>query len=575
MSEFQPTEQQAAIIGHKSSAFISACPGAGKTRVMVERARHLLKGGKNGRGIAFLSFTNAAVSELEVRLRADHLLVSPPFPHFIGTFDSFLWQFLVAPFGVDGTDKPARLIPDKDSRTITPFQGGRAIPLKVFDRNNGAVIERQAREMGFNPQGQQARAYATMAMRTRAVAIERGELDFEDARTIALSRCDDATISARLGPALAARFREVIVDEAQDCNPVDLDIIKWLRDAGIPTKLICDPHQSIYEFRGGVTEQLVAFKGTFEHPLSMHGNFRSTPNICKAITALRPTNARDNPDQALGKYRNDETPVYVLSYPAGAAVPASIGVKVSELANELGIAADDCPILAATRASGSRAIGQPPETKSEAAIVRLANAVTDYQFSFSNGNRRAALESLHKAVLSIEGHLVSQPYHHYLVENDLKASTWRPRIIALAQTLRYDPAVHADAAAWHTHAKQVIAPGLLPNIGTINQRLPHHQDLPATLAAAPPQSCPAKTIHSVKGLEYDGACVVMTKQTAKGIIDFLETGVQPANAENAREIYVGASRARRLLAIAVPSSQAARLVAHLATTETVVVSITL
>lgn len=575
MSDFQPTEEQAVIIGHEPSAFISACPGAGKTKVMVERARHLLKDRNNDRGIAFLSFTNTAVSELEMRLRAEHLLGSPAFPHFIGTFDSFLWQFLVAPFGVDGTDKPPRLIPDKDSRTITPFANARAIPLRVFDRTTGAVIERYGRELGFNPQGEQARAYATAAMRSRRAAMERGELDFDDARTIALSRCNDAAISGRLGPALAARFREVIVDEAQDCNPADLDIIKWLRDAGIPTKVICDPHQSIYEFRGGVAEQLVAFKETFEHPLSMRGNFRSTPNICKAITALRPRDARDNPDESLGKYRNDETPVYVLSYPAGGAVPASIGLKVSEMANELGIAPDDCPILAATRASGSRAIGQPPETTSEAAIVRLANAVTDYQFSFSDGNRRAALDALHKTVLSIEGRLVEQTYHHYLIENDLKAGAWRPRIISLAQTLRYDPAVHADVAAWHTHAKQMIAPGLLPNNGTINQRLPHHQDLAGALAAAPAQSCPAKTIHSVKGLEFDGACIVMTKNTAKGIIDFLEIGAVPANAENAREIYVGASRARRLLAIAVPSSQAARLTAHLVTTGTVVVSIAL
>lgn len=575
MNDFQPTEQQAAIISHGPSAFISACPGAGKTKVMVERARHLLKDGKNDRGIAFLSFTNTAVTELELRLRAEHLLVSPPFPHFIGTFDTFLWQFLIAPFGVDGTDKPARLIPDKDSRMIIPFPDARSIPLRVFDRNTGAVIERLGRELGFNPPGQLARAYATAAMRARASAIERGELDFEDARSIALSRCNDAVISPRLAPALAARFHEVIVDEAQDCNPADLDIINWLREAGIPIKLICDPHQSIYEFRGGVTEQLVAFKETFQHPLSMQGNFRSTPNICKAITALRPLNARDNPDQALGKYRNDETPVYVLSYPAGGAVPASIGVKVSELANELGIAPEDCPILAATRASGSRAIGQPPETKSEAAIVRLANAVTDYQFSFSDGNRRAALEALHKVVLFIEGHLVGQSYHDYLIENDLKVGAWRPRIIALARSLRYDPVAHADVSVWHAQAKQLIAQGLPPNIGTINQRLPYHQDLARALAAVPAQSCPAKTIHSVKGLEYDGACVVMTKQTAKGIIDFLETGAEPANAENAREIYVGASRARRLLAIAVPSSQASRLVAHLATTETAIVSISL
>lgn len=405
--------------------------------------------------------------------------------------------------------------------------------------------------------------------------MERGELDFDDARSIALSRCNEAVISARLGPALAARFREVIVDEAQDCNPADLDIITWLRGAGIATKIICDPHQSIYEFRGGVTEQLVAFKETFVHHLSMRGNFRSTPNICKAITALRPHDARANPDESIGKYRNDETPVYVLSYPAGGAVPASIGLKVSELAAELGITPEDCPILAATRASGSRAIGQPPATASEAPIVRLANAVTDYQFSFSDGNRRAALEAIHKTVLLIEGRLAGQTYHNYLIENDLKAGAWRPRIISLAQTLRYDPAVHADAAAWHTSAKQMIEPGLLPNIGTINQRLPHHRDLARALAAAPAQSCPAKTTHSVKGLEFDGACVMMTRNTAKGIIDFLEIGAVPANAENAREIYVGASRARRFLAIAVPSSQAARLTSHLVTTGTAVVSIAL
>ena len=73
----------------------------------------------------------------------------------------------------------------------------------------------------------------------------------------------------------------------------------------------------------------------------------------------------------------------------------------------------------------------------------------------------------------------------------------------------------------------------------------------------------------------DGVCVVMTKQTAKRIIDFLETGAKPEHAEEAREIYVAASRAKRLLVLAVPSSQAARLVAHLATTGTTVESLTL
>lgn len=572
IDSFIATEDQAKIISHAPSAFISACPGAGKTRVMVERAREILADLARGQGIAFLSFTNAAVSELEARLRSENLLGATPFPHFIGTFDSFLWQFLVAPMGIDGCLAGPRLIPDKESRTVAPFDGARSIPLRCFNHDTGAVIQERAREKGFAPNQSLAKAYATAALKARLSALERGELDFDDARDVALARCKDAILSPRLKAALAARFREAIVDEAQDCNPADLEIIGWLRDAGIPTKLICDPHQSIYEFRGGVTEQLFAFQQTFEHKLSMRGNFRSTPNICKAITALRPKDARTDPDEALGKHKGEQTPIHVLSYPAGQAVPAAIGAKVAELAAALGLEITDCPILAATRSSGAKAIGQPADFKSEHAVIRLASAVNDFHFSFAAGNRRAALETLHQVVLSIEGHLTGQSYHQYLLDNGLKAGAWRPRIIALARALQYDSAVYADANAWHARAKELLEPGLLSGCGSIAQRLKANADLASILAVAPVISSPAKTIHSVKGLEFDGVCVVMTKQTAKGILDFLESGSGPENAENAREIYVAASRARRLLVIAVPSSQAARFTAHLATTGTTVES---
>ena len=50
----------------------------------------------------------------------------------------------------------------------------------------------------------------------------------------------------------------------------------------------------------------------------------------------------------------------------------------------------------------------------------------------------------------------------------------------------------------------------------------------------------------------------MSPSTAKGIIDFL-TGDTGGDNEEARKIYVGASRAQRLLAIALPRTQAPRL----------------
>ncbi|MEQ1515992.1 MAG: UvrD-helicase domain-containing protein, partial [Usitatibacteraceae bacterium] len=99
---FNPTEEQNAAVSAEGSAFVTACPGAGKTRVMVERARHVLSNPKTEKALAFLSFTNAAISELEKRLRNEAVFDTVAFPHFVGTFDAFLWQFVVAPFGISG-----------------------------------------------------------------------------------------------------------------------------------------------------------------------------------------------------------------------------------------------------------------------------------------------------------------------------------------------------------------------------------------------------------------------------------------------------------------------------------------
>jgi DNA helicase-2/ATP-dependent DNA helicase PcrA len=88
-SSYAPTQEQQNVIDHAGTAFVTACPGAGKTRTMVERARQLLNHPDDRRGVAFLSFTNAAVDELEVRLRALGVLPAPLFPSFIGTSDRF------------------------------------------------------------------------------------------------------------------------------------------------------------------------------------------------------------------------------------------------------------------------------------------------------------------------------------------------------------------------------------------------------------------------------------------------------------------------------------------------------
>lgn len=554
---FKPTPEQARVIEHDGSAFVAASPGAGKTTVMVERARRCLSVRGSGRGIAFLSFTTAAVSELEERLRREGLIATPAFPNFIGTFDSFLWQLLISPFGVEGCAERPRLIPDKDARDIQPYEGAQVLKLDCFDRATGAAIVEKLKRAGFRGN---STAHETAARNLRQRLLGRGELDFSDAREIALARLRDPANGLALRAALAARFQELIVDEAQDCNPVDLEIIDWFRQAGTPVKVICDPNQAIYGFRGGVTRELVQFARSFPAPerLPMSGNFRSSRHIARGIVALRPATERAHVDEALGAYRDEPTAVRILSY-SGRGVPAAIGESFREQTEDLGLAAKDCPVVAATRRTGANALGHPPDDGVRDLSYRLAVAVSDFHFSFELGGRKDALETVHRIMLQVAGRLGGKTYHQHLSEADLGPFDWRPGALAVADGLRFTTERFATAQAWLDEARRLLEPLVPAGGGTIKQKLKWNSDLAQALSSGPSNGHPARTIHSVKGMEFPAVCVVMTAATAKGVLDFLVAGGANDDNEEARKIYVGASRAERLLTIAVPRSQAERL----------------
>ena len=325
--------------------------------------------------------------------------------------------------------------------------------------------------------------------------------------------------------------------------------------------MICDPHQSIYSFRGGVTNELMTFGQTFkrEDRLSISGNFRSSDSICRATHALRPADTDTPPDRPLGDHRSVKTPVHVFAYHGQ--VAAAIGERFRELVEAEGLDLSRCPVLAATKRSGARAIGLPFEDSAEDLTLRLALAVSGFHFAFESGNRREHLEAVHRVVLDIEGRLSQKTYHQYLVAEAIDLADWRPRILALVRELRYCPDLFPDPDAWLARARALLAAHLPPGGQSIAQRLRRNGGLDAALAIPPLTAPSAQTIHAVKGMEFPGVCVVMTTATTSQILDCLEAGSNYS--EDARKIYVAASRAERLLAIAAPQKHAERLAARL------------
>lgn len=191
-------------------------------------------------------------------------------------------------------------------------------------------------------------------------------------------------------------------------------------------------------------------------------------------------------------------------------------------------------------------------------------AVSRYHFSFGLGGSKEALEELHKIVLELEGHTTGKTYHQHIADAAITPESWRPRMLRLAESLRFDPARYDSSDKWLDHARALLASYLPAGVKqSINQRLRRSRDLVHALSAAPSIGHPARTIHSVKGMEFPGVCVVISVKWAKKVLDFLTAVDTTLNFEEARKIYVGASRAKRLLVIAIPKSQSGRLLTHL------------
>jgi DNA helicase-2/ATP-dependent DNA helicase PcrA len=85
-----PTDEQRAVINSDGAAFVQACPGAGKTETIVGRVGALISGLAPRRGVAVLSFTNAALEEFTCRCRDASFDRVLRHPHYVGTFDAFI-----------------------------------------------------------------------------------------------------------------------------------------------------------------------------------------------------------------------------------------------------------------------------------------------------------------------------------------------------------------------------------------------------------------------------------------------------------------------------------------------------
>jgi DNA helicase-2/ATP-dependent DNA helicase PcrA len=115
---------------------------------------------------------------------------------------------------------------------------------------------------------------------------ERSLLDFDDLLLGWRALLRDPA----LGPAIAARWDHVLVDEYQDVNQIQVDIVRLLRPDGTGLTVVGDDAQAVYGFRGADSRHLVQLAEDLPHArtVCLEQNFRSRQRILDLANAIRP-----------------------------------------------------------------------------------------------------------------------------------------------------------------------------------------------------------------------------------------------------------------------------------------------
>ncbi|HTW97656.1 MAG TPA: ATP-dependent DNA helicase UvrD2 [Acidimicrobiales bacterium] len=334
-------DQLAAVTHPGGAARIIAPAGSGKTRVLTERARHVLRRwGLPGRAVTLVAFNKRAADEMSERTR--------DLPELqVRTLNALALSLL-------GRSRPVATIEEREVRSILATLVD--LPRRASSDPAAAWIEALSSvRLGLRPPaeveaelGGDVDGLPEVFERYRAVLDERHAVDFDEQIYGAIE-----VLLADPGARRAARAacRVLLVDEFQDLTPAHLLLVRLLAGPDGAVFGVGDDDQTIYGYSGASPEWLIDygryFPGAGEHPLEV--NYRCPPGVVAAARNLLSYNSERVPKRIVAapgrEPRPDELQVSAAGDPLDTTVEA-VGALL-----EGGVAPADVAVLARVNAS--------------------------------------------------------------------------------------------------------------------------------------------------------------------------------------------------------------------------------
>lgn len=374
---------------------------------------------------------------------------------------------------------------------------------------------------------------------------DRGRIDFED-----ILLCAAALMSehAEIAETIRRTYRHLVVDEYQDVSPLQEALLNLWRGNRAELCVVGDPAQTIHSFAGAQAGYLTGFGQRFPDAtvIRLVRDYRSTPQVVRCANSIM---APPNDDAARQGFR----PVVLQAQQS-----AGPEVEFVESPDESGEAADLADWLAQQAAEGVafrdmavlfRINAQSPPIEQALADRNIPYLVRGGERFYERPEVRQALLTLRTTARTMTG--TEQGSAVEQVKDVLITLGWTQQppegagalrerweslaaLLSVAEDLQAEADVEAAASEGSSEALSLAA------VSAELDRRAEAQHVPTA------QGVTVSTLHSAKGLEWDAVALLGIHE---GSLPFVLATSPEQVSEEQRLLYVGVTRARRLLRV--------------------------
>ncbi len=555
----QLTDAQKEIVCLQGKNILKACPGSGKTFVVAHKVAYDFKlWNYKNKGMAILSFTNVAKNELNSKIQEILGLKTLPYPHFIGTLDAFISNFIFMPFGqivMKCSSRPSIIEDDFVERYSRFFwkkecYNNGCDPKYFFIDTKRSIYDdkRKFKDCPF--------ASNKPCVKFKVNIYSKGYATYKEAIIVAIDILEKYPNIRKL---IINRFPYFVVDEAQDTSEEQMRLLNLLFDNGVENAmLIGDPDQAIYEWRDADPSVFLnMYKSKSWNSKELNENFRCSQHICNATKIF---SSLSDTSIARGESKDSLIKPMIIKYSKGnkdVLIKHFLDLCKKE---SITISPEKVAILVRGRSGLTEKDYSKIKDLWQTPVTLLLAKATFYKGIQDVEKTASEIEKvLYYLFFNKQANIID----YSVVQKVYTIEKWNYLVFKLSTLL---PSSSVSLKNWKIEINSVVDKFILDNnikcknnveikvkirVQDNNLKDFLEQSIEVFFADTYKKDYLSTTIHSVKGCTFEAVMLIIS---TNGKLTSNMINQKDINTEEIRTFYVSATRAKKLFVLAIPNT---------------------